>query len=724
MQTVSSAFTAASGGNSNISYLSYGVLISFTKAINSSVSFFTIGTSLIGGPDMIMGASGIPAFQDIYQYSDYSDYAISWSVTRSIGQFPYGVIGAEGDLQLDNTSLMFLPNYDATIGAYITVGRPVKLSAGFNGETINLFTGVSTQPINDIPNRTFSLQSFDGMDYLNMTTSYALGPIAAANNGLYVNVYANNIIGDLLTEAGFASNQYVAEQSLQKPIGFYSPYNLLMGEIIAAICEAEQAIFFFDENGIARFWNREHVANNFTPVWTFDETTMIDVQPEETQIINDVQIQANPRVVQPLQQVWQMGSATEIPPAPTTISYTNLITNPSFETNTTGWSGTSSTLTRITTQYYIGTAALQVTGNSGFVPIAKISYTYIASQVYKAQAYVKGTSGQTVKFFTTAGSLSSATITLDGGWDLLTWTFTPTTTSGDLEIQGNTNTSTIYVDAVMLQTVNFSPVYFDGNSTYNNTYFYKWSSTVNNSTSLAIPAGSTVVSADFQDTIGALPVSSVASLIYSTSVGSNLTSNYTANSNNDGSGIDEGASVFITGTSLTNIASSASTLSGSNYTFTFINTALNSVYITQCTLFGTPASVTYTIDVEYSNAASIALYGECPANNGAPLLIQNDIIQDPDTAHSNAYELVNDYCTPYQRLNVEIFPVPQLQLMDIVTVDIEDASQTLNYAVVGNTISSDASTLLKQSLELEVRVLTSYFTIGTSLIGGTDQIAP
>jgi hypothetical protein len=702
----------------NLSLFSYGAQISFTKTINSSSSFWTIGTSTIGGPAMIMGPSGVPAFLDIFQYVDYSDYAMSWSVQKNIGQFPYGSFGAEGDLQLDNTSLLFLPNFDPTIGAYITVGRPVKLSAGYNGETMNLFTGTCTQPLNDVQNRTFTLQSFDGVDFLNTYTS--------VTTPIQVNVYADQIIAALLSEVGFGSSQYVAEQSLQQPIGFFAPYGLLVGDIIQALCEAEQALFFFDENGIAHFWNRQHIANNLTSVWDFDEYSMINVQPEETPIYNDVQIQANPRSVQAKQLVWQQDSATLIPASSTSITYTNLITNPNFETNVTGWTavGTGTAIAQNLVTYYNGLASMEITGGTSAPPIAKYTYTYVSGQSYTAYALVKGTAGQTVKFYCSAGSLSSSATTLSGNWDTIQWTFTPTTTSGDLEIQGNTNAAILYVDTVMLQTQNISTTYFDGNTPYSQTQVFIWNGTPNASSSTAVSVGNVTISADFEDEDGALPVTSVDNPVYYTVSSLGSASNYTANFNEDGSGADAGGYVFITGESLTNSASSAAQLNGSNYQITFLNSATVPVYITGFGLYGTPAKVTYTINTEYSDPASVALYGTNPANNGQPLLIQNDLIQSPSTANSNAYQLVNDFAQPYQRLTADIFPVPQLQIGDTVTVTINDSNQTLYYTIVGISISSDSSTLLAQTLELEVRNLTKYFQVNVSQIGGTDQIAP
>lgn len=717
MQTVSASFTTATTSPS--SHIAYGVLISFTKAINTSVSFFTIGTSTIGGPDMIMGANGIPAFLDIFQYSDYSDYTMSWSVTRNLGQYPYGAFGAEGDLSLDNTGLQFLPNFDPVIGAYITTGRPVKISAGFDLETINIFTGIGVQPKNDVQHREFDLTAFDLMDSLNNYTS-RLTPIQ-------VNVYADQIIATLLEEVGLAPSEFVLEQSLQQPIGFFSPYGLLVGDIIQALCEAEQAIFYVDENGIAHFWNRQHIANNLTSVWTFNETdNMENVLPEETPIINDVVIQANPRTVAAKQQIWQQTSATQIPAPITATVYTNLITNPNFESNTTGWTAVSSVITQTSAQFFSGVKSLSVVGNSGFVPNTYYGFSFVNGTAYTAYMKVKGTSGQTIQLYDAAsGGQSNTAVTLTGAWQTITWSFTANGTSTRLGIKGNTNTATFFLDTVMLQSGGvISPTFFDGNSAYTQSNVFKWSGASNASTSFALPAGSITISADFQDDDGSLPVTSVDFPVYYTALTATQTSNYTANYNADASGDDASGVVYIQGTSLTNVASGASTLNGSNYQITFLNTSTLPIYLTQLALYGTPAKITYVINTEYQDPASIALYGTNPANNGLPLVIQNDLIQDPSTANSNAYQLVTDFAHPYQRLTADIFPVPQLQIGDTVTVNLEDADQELSYTVVGNTIQGDTNNLISQSLELEVRVLTKYFQINVSEIGGTDQIAP
>lgn len=564
MQTVSATFTANTVAQ--YQFPTYAILISWLETINPSYSFFTIGTSTIGGPDVIKGSGTSVTFLDRYQYTDYSVYGMAVDINQSLGQYPYGTLMAVCTIKLENTSQLFTPGFDGTIGNYILPNRPVKFAAGFasdiygtNREDIAMFAGYSTTPDNDILNRTTTLTCYDGMNYLNSTPSNGAGPIASANGGNYVNVYAHQIIADLLSEAGFSSSQYVIEQSLQQPIGFLAPINFTggtntggnqgsIGYIISALCEAELGLAFFDEAGIFHFWNRQHIPNNQTVQWKFDysetagggnNTGIVDYSIENTPVINDVVVVANPRAVQAKQEVWQL------------------------------------------TQPFL------------------------------------------------------------------------------------------------------------------------------------VPAGSTAqLQIDFADNDGPLPVTSIDLPVYYTSATS---SNYATNLNLDNSStVDVHSSISITATAL----------KGSSYNVTFQNTYSQPIYITSLNLYGTPAKVTMQINQEFSDATSAGLYGINPANNGLPVQIANDLVQDPKTANSIAYQLVTDYKVPQQRLIAEVMSVPQLQFGDFVQATLNDISQTKNYTVVGKSFSLSQEEPFQQKIELEVKQMVTYFTIGTSLIGGTDQIAP
>jgi len=162
----------------------------------------------------------------------------------------------------------------------------------------------------------------------------------------------------------------------------------------------------------------------------------------------------------------------------------NLIVNPSFKTNTTGWSATgSSTLSRITSDYFYGSSSLQVakaaSSNSGAVTSSRILVTQALS--YALGAYVKidasqdaGTLVGRVQWYNsaTAGSLisTSNTISLDvipgDDWVRLTGVFTAP--SGALSalisvVQPTAGTAaeTFYVDAVLFEQASYLNEYVD-----------------------------------------------------------------------------------------------------------------------------------------------------------------------------------------------------------------------------------------------------------------------
>jgi hypothetical protein len=162
----------------------------------------------------------------------------------------------------------------------------------------------------------------------------------------------------------------------------------------------------------------------------------------------------------------------------------NLVVNPSFKTDATGWSGTgSATVARITTDAFFGSTCLQVTkaasSNSGAVIASRISVT--AATSYAVAAYVKVPAAQetgvfqvNVAWYTAAsgGSLISTSSTvsaqvIDGdGWVRLMGVFVaPSLSLGALisvvQPTAGTASKIFYVDAVMFEAASYVGEYFD-----------------------------------------------------------------------------------------------------------------------------------------------------------------------------------------------------------------------------------------------------------------------
>jgi hypothetical protein len=162
----------------------------------------------------------------------------------------------------------------------------------------------------------------------------------------------------------------------------------------------------------------------------------------------------------------------------------NLVVNPSFKTDATGWSGTgSATVARITTDAFFGSTCLQVTkaasANSGAVIASRVSVT--AATSYAVAAYVKVPAAQETGVFqvnvawytaVSGGSLISTSSTvsaqvIDGdGWVRLMGVFVaPSLSLGALisvvQPTAGTASKIFYVDAVMFEAASYVGEYFD-----------------------------------------------------------------------------------------------------------------------------------------------------------------------------------------------------------------------------------------------------------------------
>jgi len=533
MQTVSSGWgDKISIGKRNIGF---GVLVSWLRTTATGVKFFTINQSRIGGPDILKGGGDFVAFFDKFQYDDVSPFVTSISISKNLGQYPFGIIMTEADVELDNTTKKFLPNYDTTIGSGILPNRPIKISIGVEDEYMKLFTGYTTQPSVTLNNRVVQLHAFDAFDYINSYRSTI--------SGAFVNAPFHNVVASGLAEMGFSSSQYIIDKSLQQNIGYLATYDRTWGDIFKQGVEAEQALMFVDENGLLRFWNRQHfLTASGIARFQLSYSKLSDITWQNTPIINDVIVRAKPRAVQARQKIWEADSAIELP------------------------------------------------------------------------------AGQDTEYFV-----------------------------------------------------------------------------------------------DFSDEHGPLPVTTVSIPQYITTA-SGSQSFYATNDSEDGSGSARNSFV-----SLLDAYSF-----GTTYKLTFRNSFTSSLYLTQLVIYATPAKVTQVIEERYEDATSIEVFGRNPSNNGQPIEIENDLIQDKSTARTLGYTLVSEYKSPGKRYlcPISVQSDPALQIGDAGLLLINDTAETKNVYITGiqNVIQRNAD--YGQVLEVEERTLKRYFTINQSRIGGTDSIAP
>lgn len=153
---------------------------------------------------------------------------------------------------------------------------------------------------------------------------------------------------------------------------------------------------------------------------------------------------------------------------------TNLVINPSFEVDTSGWNtDNGGTLTRSTSDFLYGTACGQfiTTLNDQWAGF-KLPASTPFSKIYTWSVYVKGTVSETIHLYiyTGAADIPGSAITLTGAWQRLSQTVTTASSYGDppsiqIRRSAGDTTNTILIDGAMIEAGNNLSTYIDGSQT-------------------------------------------------------------------------------------------------------------------------------------------------------------------------------------------------------------------------------------------------------------------
>lgn len=302
MQTVTSDFNTKANGF--MRKLATRALMSFPRAYNSSVSFFTIGVSTIGGADIIKGTGDVVAEWDKYQYDEYSYRLKSIEVTRQ-EEMVNSTTLAQADFVLENHDNYFTPNRGSAIQNYILPYRPVKLYGGFGSEAIPQFTGITEKmPTIDENSKTASFHAIDFM--------YSLFNRPLDQAVMYIGKRTDEILADLLVQFGISPTQYSFDIGFNIINFAFFDKGSKFGDAVKELMEAEMGRFFMDEQGVIRFKNRQNYSSS--PQWFFNESNILDiVTSKQDDIINVVTVTANVREVQAKQKYWELQSSQMIP---------------------------------------------------------------------------------------------------------------------------------------------------------------------------------------------------------------------------------------------------------------------------------------------------------------------------------------------------------------------------------------------------------------------------
>ncbi|MFA5901637.1 MAG: carbohydrate binding domain-containing protein, partial [Hyphomicrobium sp.] len=154
----------------------------------------------------------------------------------------------------------------------------------------------------------------------------------------------------------------------------------------------------------------------------------------------------------------------------------NLVTNPSFEVDTAGWTpSVGGIMTRTTLQWHVGAASLQIAATASAQSAVIGNITVSPSITYTASAWMKGEVGKnfivSLVERTSAGAYvgetASSSVTTTGDWQRIVASRTLSGTGGRVEVvvrNSFAGAHTYYVDAVQLEVGSTATPYFDGSS--------------------------------------------------------------------------------------------------------------------------------------------------------------------------------------------------------------------------------------------------------------------
>lgn len=301
MQIVSPQFNAIADGD--IRPLNWGISVSFTKEFNDEVTWFTLDQSSLNGVD-ILSPSGDNPIQawEFYEYTDYTERLVYQSVERSL-EFPYSVVSAIADFQLNNYDKYFTPNSSSPIAGYILPKRPVRLFQGFSSTVLPQFVGL-TEGMPEI-SRTDGTATFTAMDFLTWIYDMPIRDTIAMQN-----VRTDEVLANIFDQFGLSSSQYdLAPGRNVIPFLFFEKDQQTAGDVIRPLMQAEMGMLWLDEQGIIRF--RPRLEQPTEPIYYFDHDNIIELDTsEDDQIINHVIINTNVRVLQEAQVVYTITGAT------------------------------------------------------------------------------------------------------------------------------------------------------------------------------------------------------------------------------------------------------------------------------------------------------------------------------------------------------------------------------------------------------------------------------
>lgn len=369
MQTTTAQFD--SRARAILRPISWQLKMSFTKAFDSDVTFFTLDQSLLDGPDLLTTLDNdVIQEWDKYVYQDFSTRVIDIEVSREEVE-PYSVVQAMADITLDNHDGYFTPNSDSPISAYILPKRPTRIMLGFGGSNLPQFIGLTEQmPELDKNAGTAKFHLTDFLSFLfdrkiddsTMLQNKSTGEILTVLFGL---------VGVLPAQLDFTAT------SFNRVPFFYVEKGTVLGTVVRELMEAEQGRLYMNELGIITFQNRQDFST--TPVMFFDKSNTIDYTTSgEDDIINFVELTSNVYTEQVEQSIWQSSEVTLVKAGATAVVWATL-QDPATSITTPVYSeikiGSSHFITTEDVDGTIPNTSITISAISKFAKSAKITFS-------------------------------------------------------------------------------------------------------------------------------------------------------------------------------------------------------------------------------------------------------------------------------------------------------------------------------------------------------------
>lgn len=292
----------------------------------NTASFATVGTSTVGGNDLVQGLDDQAVTKpDLFEFEDESDNALLLEYFTRYDELLGGLVYSEGFVRLNNTKNRYTPNYSNTIGTAIIPRRPFVIALGYYlpqksiEQPINVLKGLS-EGIKQ--NKVEKTVEFYGQDYLAFILERQLATT------MYQDQRTDQIIRDILLRLGFSTDQFALDTGLNT-IGFaWFDENVRAGERLAQIVQSEQGHLYQDEHGIIRFETRRHFRQSphSSSVHNIDTSDIIYWEEQLPQrIINRCTVVGTPReVTADNVEIWRNAVVEEVPANETITVWANL----------------------------------------------------------------------------------------------------------------------------------------------------------------------------------------------------------------------------------------------------------------------------------------------------------------------------------------------------------------------------------------------------------------